>query len=420
MAVKQLKFVKSNGKTASGIYEYITRQGDHQDNSDRCLVTGHAHLPSFSNENAEHFWKMADKYERANAKRCTHIVVALPRELGIEDQASLMNDFVKRNFKGCPLSWAIHEGYNQHNPHAHLQVCERRIETVRESEFSEKRFFKRNGVKKDRNLNHKSFCSHLYRQYAGSINHHLELAGSEERLNTEPQIKEFLEMSFSEKVQQHMDRQMAELEEKHKKELAEKLKNLKQDKEKEYVWQREEFRRDESTIDNNRKTNAVDAGKGEETGKQSRSLFRNAERDSERELNSPTTEPEDNQSTPGITSFLINLFTKRNQSGGSENSQSDRRIERGAEEWTNPRRLSKITQKIYKSIVNLWFYLFKKDALKKLDNKSILFDINSEIIPNFKELELTETQKFNQIEKNCLSQSTNIIKETNNTGKLKF
>ena len=394
MAVKQLKFVKSNAKTASGIYEYITRQGDHQNNSDKCLVMGHAHLPSFANDNAEHFWKMADKYERANAKRCTHIVLALPRELSLGQQAFLMSEFASRNFKGCPLSWAIHEGYDQHNPHAHLQVCERRIETERESEFSEKRFFKRNGVKKDRTLNHKSFCSHLYRQYAGSINHHLELAGSEERLNTEPQNKEFLEMSFSEKVQQHMDRQMAELEEKHKKELAEKLKKVNQNKEEEHVWQREDFGRDESTIDNTREANAANESEGGKTGEKSRSILGNAERDSEREFNTPTTEPEDNQPAPGITSFIIRLFTKRSQSRNSEDHQSYRRIKRGTEERTDPNRNFRITQRVFKFLKDMWISVFKKKAVRKIDETKIDIRVEEKKIPEFKDLTMTETQKI--------------------------
>ena len=283
MAVKQLKFVKSNSKSASGIYDYIARQGEHRHHVDKCLLTGDENLPLFAEGDPAHFWKMADQYERANAKCCTHVVVALPRELDLEEQAKLMDDFVKRNFKGCPLSWAIHEGYDQHNPHAHLQICERRITSEKEATFAAKRFFKRNGVKKDRTLNNKSFCSHLYRQYAGSINYHLEQSGSEERLSEEPQSKEFLEMSFSEKLKTHMDRQIEELKEKHLKEL-----NMLRKKEKENVWKRNA--RSKSETDGIRKEINKHEGERGETERESRGLRRNAQREFEREQNSSKTE----------------------------------------------------------------------------------------------------------------------------------
>ena len=231
MAIKQLKFVKSNGKSALGIHEYIARLGENRDNADKCLVQGYEHLPEFARDDPLLFWKMADQHERANAKACTHVVVALPRELNVEAQTRMIEDFVQRNFKGCPLSWAIHEGKDQHNPHAHLQICERRIETEREARFSEKRFFKRNGVKKDRTLNERNFCSHLYRQYAGSINHHLQKAGSEARISVEAKNQEFEEMSISEKMKKNFDRELAELEKRQAEEMAELLKKLKKENE---------------------------------------------------------------------------------------------------------------------------------------------------------------------------------------------
>lgn len=231
MAIKQLKFVKSNGKSALGIHEYIARLGEYRDNSDKCLVQGYENLPEFARDDPHLFWKMADIHERANAKACTHIIVALPRELSVGAQAVMIADFVKRNFKGCPLSWAIHEGKDQHNPHAHLQICERRIETEREAGFSEKRFFKRNGVKKDRTLNERKFCSHLYRQYAGSINYHLQKAGSEARIRIEAKNQDFEEMSLTEKMQKNFDRELAELEKRQAEEMAELLKKLNKENE---------------------------------------------------------------------------------------------------------------------------------------------------------------------------------------------
>ena len=245
MAVKQLKFVRSNGKSALGIHEYISRKGDHRNHVDKCLVTGSANLPEFAGGNPQVFWKMADSHERANAKRCTHVVLALPRELSVEAQAQLMEDFVSRNFKGCPLSWAIHEGKEQHNPHAHLQICERRIETEREAKFSEKRFFKRNGVKKDRTLNERKFCSHLYRQYAGTINHHLQRAGSPARISLETKKEAFLEMSLIEKINKSLQYELAKMEKKQTEEMAILLQKLNKENKEPQGETNNEFRRRE-------------------------------------------------------------------------------------------------------------------------------------------------------------------------------
>ncbi|MCM8534936.1 MAG: MobA/MobL family protein [Lentisphaeraceae bacterium] len=261
MSIKQLKFVKSNGKSALGIHEYIARLGENRDNADKCLVQGYEHLPEFARDNPLLFWQMTDEHERANAKACTHVVVALPRELNVEAQTRMVEDFVQRNFKGCPLSWAIHEGKDQHNPHAHLQICERRIETEREARFSEKRFFKRNGVKKDRTLNERKFCSHLYRQYAGSINHHLQKVGSEARISVEARNYAFEEMSLSEKMQKNFDQELAELEKKQAKEMAELLKNLNKEEKETQGEKNDELSRREQNLKGTERGDTQEAGK---------------------------------------------------------------------------------------------------------------------------------------------------------------
>ena len=260
MAIKQLKFVKSNGKSALGIHEYITRLGEYRDNTDKCLVQGYEHLPEFARDDPHLFWKMADTHERANAKNCSHIVVALPRELSVGAQAVMIADFVERNFKGCPLSWAIHEGKGQHNPHAHLQICERRIETEKESKLSEKRFFKRNGVKKDRTLNERKFCSHLYRQYAGSINYHLQQAGSNARISVAAKNQDFEEMSLSEKMQKNFDQELAELEKRQAKEMTELLKKLNKEDEETKKEEEHGFRRREQNTERSESRDFEEAG----------------------------------------------------------------------------------------------------------------------------------------------------------------
>lgn len=416
MAIKQLKFVKSNSKSASGIYEYICRLDNHQSNSDKCLLTGHANLPSFAENNPQHFWKMADKYERANAKCSTHIVVTLPRELDLHQQAALMADFVGMNFKGCPLSWAIHEGYGQHNPHAHLQICERRITSEKENGLSQTRFFKRNGVKKDRRVNHKSFCSHLYRQYAGSVNHHLEKAGSEERLSVEAEGNKFLEMSFSEKVQQHMDRQMAELEKKHKRELAEKLKIKRE---------REEKGNEMVESVNNGERPAEGAGsegiskgafsegyerRDEVLGNGGEGIRRNADEVAQRKQSSARAESKNHSAIEGTAPLSDKFFTGRGRSTYEENTQSDGRLKKGIDKRSGSRGIRELAEKVFESVKMLWHALFKKKAIEKIDavqSRKVL--VNEKVIPSFNDLEITQAQ---ECLKNPISLS-DVINENN-------
>ena len=216
MAIKQLKFVKSSGRSSVGIYNYICRTEEHAQKSDKCLAIGSANLPDFASGVGHEFWLSADENERANAKVCSHLILTLARELGPEERQEQMHEFIQEHFKGCPLSWAIHEGYEDHNPHAHIMFSERRIQDDKEQGFSAKRFFKRNGVKKDREIHHKSFCSTLYRSWAGLTNKHLERAGIavENHLSVEPKkVSEeepavFQDMSLSQKIERSVENRL--------------------------------------------------------------------------------------------------------------------------------------------------------------------------------------------------------------------
>jgi len=205
MAIKQLKFVKSSGRSSVGIYQYICRTDEQSQKADRCLAYGSAHLPDFAGGVGLDFWEKADLNERANAKVCSHLILTFAREIGESERAVQLQEFIEEHLDGCPLTWAIHEGHEDHNPHAHIMFSERRIRDDREQGFSEKRFFKRNGVKKDREIHNKKFCSELYRSWASMTNRYLERAGIgvENHLSVEPK-RELVEEKGEEVLFQDM------------------------------------------------------------------------------------------------------------------------------------------------------------------------------------------------------------------------
>lgn len=374
MAIKQLKFVKSNGKSALGIHEYIARLGENRDNADKCLVQGYEHLPEFARDDPLFFWQMTDEHERANAKACTHVVVALPRELDVEAQTRMVEDFVQRNFKGCPLSWAIHEGKDQHNPHAHLQICERRIETEREARFSEKRFFKRNGVKKDRTLNERKFCSRLYRQYAGSINHHLQKAGSRARIRVEARNNAFEGMSLSEKMQKNFDQELTKLEKRQAEEMAELLKNLNKEEKEKQGEEKNELSRREQDLTGTESRNTQRTGKsGTEHEQPSQETLSGGSNESARRGQERSSGSEeyfeglsgDNDSGDG---------RMESETGSGENAKSDQ------DSATIGARLLDLARTTIKALFrNKWlqkFKLFKKEKLseeiRRPENQKVL------------------------------------------------
>lgn len=68
---------------------------------------------------------------RANARLIDKVRIAIPRELSREERASLVRDFVRELTKDrVPWMFAIHQdGKDAHNPHAHIVLHDRDIES---------------------------------------------------------------------------------------------------------------------------------------------------------------------------------------------------------------------------------------------------------------------------------------------------
>ncbi|WP_424973309.1 MobA/MobL family protein [Dinoroseobacter sp. S76] len=128
MAIYSLN-LKSIGRTthapgtAGAHLLYIARDGARPE-----LVS--QHMPTDPNE-ARAWMNRAELSDRKNARVIDKVRIALPRELSSEQRMQLVQDFAQ-DLTGNRVAWfaAIHaEGKDAHNPHCHLVIRDRDIET---------------------------------------------------------------------------------------------------------------------------------------------------------------------------------------------------------------------------------------------------------------------------------------------------
>ena len=111
--------------TAGAHLLYIAREGAAPE-----LVA--AHMPTDPNE-ARAWMNRAELGDRKNARVIDKVRLALPRELTSQERMQLVQDFA-RELTGDRVAWfaAIHaEGKDAHNPHCHLVIRDRDIESGR-------------------------------------------------------------------------------------------------------------------------------------------------------------------------------------------------------------------------------------------------------------------------------------------------
>lgn len=134
-------------KHAKAKHDYICRENQYANQSDKKRLSWSVNLPAFSNNDSAVFWSACDAHERKNANKLREYVVALPLELTSIEQKKLLDDFVKlltTSFfeKPLPCTIAVHEGKST-NPHAHIVLCERATSDT----LSAKDFFSRKNPK---------------------------------------------------------------------------------------------------------------------------------------------------------------------------------------------------------------------------------------------------------------------------------
>ena len=173
-------------------FHYITRTAhykNHKDNlHEKVEYVKSGNMPSFAEKRPDLFWEAAHVYERKNARTATSLVIALPKELSVQQRIELSEALIKKftcefNF---PYTAAIHnhagEIGRQDQPHLHLMYCERSVD---EYNRTAEQFFSRYNEKEPGKSGAKKITPDIRGKGKTII--------SEMRLDTEIIINEYLE-----------------------------------------------------------------------------------------------------------------------------------------------------------------------------------------------------------------------------------
>lgn len=127
---------------ASKVYEERTHQTYSYGRKERVMKVATL-LPDgapHAYADATQLFNAIEKYEQAsNARTAKKIVVALPRELSLDESDEILTDFIRDNLcaNGYCATYAIHRDKDGNNPHAHILVANRQIN--KKGEWSSKR-----------------------------------------------------------------------------------------------------------------------------------------------------------------------------------------------------------------------------------------------------------------------------------------
>ena len=160
---------RAKQKSAGEKFDYVARLGEAHKRLDHLLHAQDFWIPTWA-DTPRKFWMEADKNERSNARVYTEIEIALPKELDLKKNISLVNDFIDKNLHGCPTSYGIHYGKGW-NPHVHIIFSERKWDN---NCFDREVFFQRNGAKKDRKFSDIKWVDSVRKEWEVTANIALE------------------------------------------------------------------------------------------------------------------------------------------------------------------------------------------------------------------------------------------------------
>ena len=118
---------------ASKVYEERTHQTYSYGRKERVMKVATL-LPDgapHAYADAAQLFNAIEKYEQAsNARTAKKIVVALPRELSLDESDEILTDFIRDNLcaNGYCATYAIHNDKDGNNPHAHILVANRPLD----------------------------------------------------------------------------------------------------------------------------------------------------------------------------------------------------------------------------------------------------------------------------------------------------
>lgn len=186
---------RAGGSCAGAAYDYITRGGEYDDpDRDPATYTESDNMPGWAEDNPRDFWDAADMYERENGRLYVGADFALPRGLEEDDQAALATTLAHEltDEEDLPYTLAIHAGRdadgNEHNPHVHLMISERKndgISRPKEQWFrrANRTDPERGGATKSRMFHGREWVERARERWADLTNKTLERAGRDERVD---------------------------------------------------------------------------------------------------------------------------------------------------------------------------------------------------------------------------------------------
>ena len=199
MAIAMLSVGVGNKGKAAPHAQYIAREGKYEkenDSLEKLEHTGHGNMPKWAEHDPNYFWQSADEHERKNGSTYREHVIALPRELDVNERHELIKDWIAQEIGDkYAYQYAIHnppamDGKEQ--PHCHLMFSECTRDSIdRDPDQYFKRYNSKNpekgGAKKaNTGLSHADRKADLLAQrerWEQTCNKHLELAGSRKRIS---------------------------------------------------------------------------------------------------------------------------------------------------------------------------------------------------------------------------------------------
>ncbi len=137
--------IKNGKKGTAAIHaDYISRQGNQNQDKQDLVALEHGNLPAWANDDPIYFFKMSDSGERANGASYRELIAALPSELTRDQQLELAREFIKQQIGNKPHLVAIHSPMaalgDEPQDHIHAMWSDRVPDGI---ERSQEQFFKR-------------------------------------------------------------------------------------------------------------------------------------------------------------------------------------------------------------------------------------------------------------------------------------
>ncbi|HHA2712226.1 MobA/MobL family protein [Stenotrophomonas maltophilia] len=188
-------FEIKSGRNGYEHSHYVARKGFHRKRDD-LIAAGHGNLPAWAKEDPGQLWKAAEKFERKNGAVYRESIIALPKELSLNQTQALVSDLIGKLAPGRPHQFAIHAPKSSLEaeviPHLHLMTSDRVDDGI---ERPAERFFSRhNPANPERGGRKKSSGGRsrteiredliaTRKAVADTINHHLAINGHETRVD---------------------------------------------------------------------------------------------------------------------------------------------------------------------------------------------------------------------------------------------